>query len=259
MTNLATFLLLAIASIASPAPKQAPVGAVAVSLPDGLSLSMPEIRSKPMPAGVVATGQIDIETVVSAAGAVAHTRVARSTDPTGALDRACVEALQQWRFTPSMNNGRPLPSLVLLRFSAARTARTGGAGPPAVDVQLTTVEYAPGPEEWSPAPSGQAPMAVTSLPGGVRGVQPPAVLREVKPNYTVEAMRAKLVGSVELTVVVAPDGTVAAAKVAKSLDATHGLDTAALIAARYWLFKPGTTNGVAVFSTATLILEFRLR
>jgi len=71
-------------------------------------------------------------------------------------------------------------------------------------------------------------------------------------------MRAKIMGSVEMEVIVGPDGTVVAAQITKGLDAEHGLDTAALVAARYWLFNPGTRDGTPVPTRVGLILEFRL-
>jgi protein TonB len=90
-------------------------------------------------------------------------------------------------------------------------------------------------------------------------VQWPSIIREVKPGYTSAAMRAKIVGQVEMEVVVGTDGTVVAARITKGLDAEYGLDNAALMAARYWLFKPGTREGVPVPLKVGLVLEFRLR
>ena len=83
-------------------------------------------------------------------------------------------------------------------------------------------------------------------------------MRQITADYTGDAMRAKIQGTVLLEVVVAPDGTVGAASVLKSLDARHGLDESALLAARYWLFTPGMLNGVAVPVRVTLEMEFRL-
>jgi TonB family protein len=70
----------------------------------------------------------------------------------------------------------------------------------------------------------------------------PRVLREVKPQYTLEAMRAKIQGTVLLDCVVKADGTVGAVEVLRSLDKT-GLDQEAIKAAKAWQFEPGTRNG----------------
>jgi periplasmic protein TonB len=99
--------------------------------------------------------------------------------------------------------------------------------------------------------------------GGVfrpgNGVMIPRVLREVKPAYTAEAMRAKVQGVVLLECVVMPDGTVGRVEVVKSLDGTFGLDQEAIKAARQWRFAPGTRFGEPVAVLVTIELQFTLR
>lgn len=99
--------------------------------------------------------------------------------------------------------------------------------------------------------------------GGVfrpgNGVTVPRVLREVKPAYTAEAMRAKVQGLVLLECVVMPDGTIGRVEVVKSLDGTFGLDQEAIKAARQWRFAPGTRFGEPVAVLVTIELAFTLR
>jgi protein TonB len=90
------------------------------------------------------------------------------------------------------------------------------------------------------------------------GVTWPEVLIEVKPKYTPDAMRAKLMGAVELEIIVNEDGKVTNVRVTKSLDRPSGLDDAAMEAARKWVFKPGKKDGKPVPTRVGLILEFRL-
>jgi len=90
------------------------------------------------------------------------------------------------------------------------------------------------------------------------GVSWPSVVREVKPKYTPDAMRAKLQGAVELEIVVKEDGTVGEVRVTKSLDRASGLDDAAMEAAKKWLFSPGLKDGKPVATRVGLVLEFRL-
>ena len=73
------------------------------------------------------------------------------------------------------------------------------------------------------------------------GITEPEVLHEVKPNYTADAMRAKIQGEVDVDAVVMPDGTVQVStlKIARSLDASFGLDDEAKKAVRQWRFRPG--------------------
>jgi len=94
-------------------------------------------------------------------------------------------------------------------------------------------------------------------PGG--GVSLPRVLSEVKPQYTAQAMRAKVQGTVLLECVVQPDGSVGNIKVVRSLDSTFGLDQEAMKAARQWQFKPGTRFGEPVPVLVTIEIAFTLR
>jgi protein TonB len=91
------------------------------------------------------------------------------------------------------------------------------------------------------------------------GVLNPRVLREVKPAYTAEAMRAKVQGEVWLECVVLPDGTVGRVEVVRSLDSNFGLDQEAIKAAKQWRFAPGTRFGEPVAVIVTIALQFTLR
>lgn len=91
------------------------------------------------------------------------------------------------------------------------------------------------------------------------GVTLPRVLREVKPQYTSDAMRAKVQGTVLLECVVRADGSVGDVQVIRSLDSTFGLDQEAMKAARNWKFQPGTRLGEPVPVLITIELTFTLR
>jgi periplasmic protein TonB len=93
------------------------------------------------------------------------------------------------------------------------------------------------------------------------GVTSPVLIKEVKPNYTGDAMRAKLQGVVEMEAVVLPDGTVDPnrIKITRSLDATFGLDQQAIIAVKQWRFRPGTLKGQPVPVIVNVELTFTLR
>jgi protein TonB len=91
------------------------------------------------------------------------------------------------------------------------------------------------------------------------GVSRPQVVREVKPNYTAAAMRAKMQGVVLVECVVLPDGTVGNARIVKSLDRVFGLDEEALKAARQWRFIPAKRRGESVPVVITIEVAFTLR
>lgn len=91
------------------------------------------------------------------------------------------------------------------------------------------------------------------------GITLPQVLREVKPAYTADAMRAKVQGSVWLECIVMPDGSVGEIKVTRSLDPIFGLDQEAIKAAKMWRFRPGMRQGEPVPVIITIELTFTLR
>ena len=96
-----------------------------------------------------------------------------------------------------------------------------------------------------------------ALPGN--GVLPPRIRRKVDPQYTADAMRAKIQGSVLLSAVVLPDGSVTDIRVIRSLDRTFGLDGRAIEAARQWQFFPGTRYGEPVPVLVNIELVFNVR
>jgi protein TonB len=110
---------------------------------------------------------------------------------------------------------------------------------------------------------GAGPGEGTGFGGGVArlgaGIDPPVLLRQVRPEYTAEAMRAKITGVVWLEAVIGADGVVGDVRVTRSLDRVYGLDQEAIKAARQWVFKPATDRtGKPVAILVTLQLEFAL-
>jgi protein TonB len=91
------------------------------------------------------------------------------------------------------------------------------------------------------------------------GVVSPRLIREIKPGYTPEAMRARIQGMVTLRAVVLPDGSVGTADVVRSLDSAFGLDEEALKTVKLWRFMPGTLAGRAVPVLVEIELTFTLR
>ena len=77
-------------------------------------------------------------------------------------------------------------------------------------------------------------------------------------HYSAEAMRQRITGVAVVDVTVGVDGKVRDVLLAKSLDAVHGLDDAALEAAGRWIFSPGTLNGEPVPVRVRLELAFAL-
>lgn len=91
------------------------------------------------------------------------------------------------------------------------------------------------------------------------GITNPVVIKDVKPSYTAEAMRAKIQGQVELEGVVGVDGRISDVQVITSLDKVYGLDSKAIEAVSKWVFKPGMREGKPVPVRVTVALTFTLR
>ncbi|HVQ40944.1 MAG TPA: TonB family protein [Vicinamibacterales bacterium] len=154
----------------------------------------------------------------------------------------------------------PPPSLDAPLYTGSVTALLGGG---------TNSIAAPGPAGRGPGRGlgdGDGP-GLDKGKGGGRGedtkgsgnLTPPSPIRTVRPEYTSQALQARLQGSVTLEVEVLANGTVGAVKVLKSLDTRYGLDGQAIRCARQWVFRPGTINGKPVDSLVQIILEFGLR
>jgi periplasmic protein TonB len=108
---------------------------------------------------------------------------------------------------------------------------------------------------------GMGPGSGGGTGGGVyqigSGVTPPEVLKQVRPTYTPDALRAMIQGSVVVELVVQQDGTPARIRVVRSLD--PGLDQMAIEAVREWRFKPGRLGDTPVDVLVTIILDFNVR
>src|SRR5581483_490210 len=98
------------------------------------------------------------------------------------------------------------------------------------------------------------------LPGGGAGpranITPAALIWKIEPEYSDEARRAKVQGTVLLYLDVDADGKPSNILVRQGLGL--GLDEKAVEAVRQWKFRPGRQNGRAVTTSATVEVSFRL-
>jgi TonB family protein len=91
-------------------------------------------------------------------------------------------------------------------------------------------------------------------PGGE--VTPPALEFQVDPQYSEQARRQRVQGTVLLSIEVWPDGRAHRIRVQRGLGL--GLDEKAVEAVRKWHFLPGTRNGAPVRVSATVEVIFQL-
>ena len=89
------------------------------------------------------------------------------------------------------------------------------------------------------------------------GITAPAILREVKPEYTEEGRRRNLAGDVVLEIIVRSDGAVGNVKLLQGLGG--GLDQRAIDAVRQWRFSPARRYGTPVDVIVEVAMEFKLR
>jgi TonB family protein len=111
--------------------------------------------------------------------------------------------------------------------------------------------------------SGLGPGYGGGTGGGPRrpgnGVAAPRLLKKVDPQYTADAMRAKVQGTVEIECIVQPNGICSNIDVVRSLDRSFGLDGEAVKAVQQWRFVPGHFQGQEVPVIVTIELTFTLR
>jgi TonB family protein len=84
----------------------------------------------------------------------------------------------------------------------------------------------------------------------------PVVIVKVEPEFTEEARKARVQGTVVLLVDINERGEVSNIRVRTPLGL--GLDEKAIEAVKKWKFKPGTRNGVPVSTPALVEVNFRL-
>ena len=83
----------------------------------------------------------------------------------------------------------------------------------------------------------------------------PTLIKNVQPEYTPEALKAGIEGTVMIGVEIGVDGRAYRARVFKGLG--YGLDAKALEALEQWRFSPAKRNGVPVACPATIEINFR--
>ena len=202
-------------------------------------------------AGVTLTApreEVVVQVVVSAAGAWMFTRVPSPKPERAALETAVVNAVKSSTFSPAIRRGgQPIAAFTQIRAVIEKR------DPPALPRITAKVEKLP---EVIPPALVVDPLAEGINRQGAPGLRAPEGMIRILPDYTPDTVKRKVQGSVEVEVVVQPDGTIGAARVIRPVD--PGLDRQALIAANYWLFAPAVRDGKPVPCLATLVLMFQL-
>jgi periplasmic protein TonB len=100
-------------------------------------------------------------------------------------------------------------------------------------------------------------LGVTGI-GGLprRNSTKPTLISKTEPEYSEEARKAKVQGTVVLSIVVTASGQVSGVRVIRSLGL--GLDERAIEAVRQWKFRAATVDGKPVATQAVVEVNFRL-
>ena len=85
---------------------------------------------------------------------------------------------------------------------------------------------------------------------------PPKVIHQTEPEYTKEALDAKIQGTITLSAVVDVDGVASEIRLVQTLG--KGLDEKAVDCLKQWRFYPATSYGKAFPAQVTIEVHFRL-
>ncbi len=98
--------------------------------------------------------------------------------------------------------------------------------------------------------------AVDQAVGITDDITPPRLKEVASPDYTEEAKKKKIEGTVTIAIVVDKKGDVVDAKVVKGLG--HGLDENAIVAVKEWKYKPAEKDGEPIAVKMNVTVEFFL-
>jgi protein TonB len=90
-------------------------------------------------------------------------------------------------------------------------------------------------------------------------ILPPVEIRRGTPQYTIDAMRARVQGSFLVECVVQTSGVCTDIHIVRALTPSFGLDDEAVKAVRQWRFRPGTRRGQPVPVLVTMQIDFAIR
>jgi len=163
-----------------------------------------------------------LSAVVGVDGTVSKIEVVGPKSP---LDDAAIAAVKQSQFAPGTLDGKPVPvrTFVWIPFLGADQPAIPVAGPPR----------------------------------RIAGFTMPKPLKTVEAEFSDEARRKRVSGSLLVSFVVTEEGLPASLRVVNPLGA--GLDEEALKAVRQFRFSPATLDGIAVPVPLTVEISFNLR
>lgn len=211
-----------------------------------------------------AEGVVIVEAVIGTDGNVTDARVIR---PVELLTDAAIAAVQQWKFTPTLLNGQPVPVImtVTVSFTLGEDGRPLSTPPPPPAPPAPPAPPTPPTGELPPPPPAPPAPPAPPLPVWNEGdaalriggaIKEPKKLRDVRPIYPPIAASARVQGVVILEVRIDEDGRVTDARVIRPVAI---LDQAAIDAVMQWEYEPTVLNGRPVPVIMTVTVNFSLQ
>jgi len=195
-------------------------------------------------------GVVILEAKIDESGRVADIMVLRSVPE---LDEAAIDAVRQWIYEPLVIKGKAMKAVFTLtvKFALDKDKAKGVAGGvegsveggTAAGVQKEEIE-----RKIKEFDKGAVPCK--------GDIQPPKLIKVVDPVYPEEARKQGLEGLVILSVKTDEEGRVIDALVLRSVP---GLDEAAIMAVKQWVYEPLVLEGKAVKALFTVTVRFKLK
>lgn len=171
-----------------------------------------------------------------------------------ALAQAALRAVEQWQYAPPADG--PLAFNADVAFGAPPPPPPPPPPPAPRDARALPPPPPPPPRPGSDTPLSSADQLFDGALRVGGTIKAPNKVRHVSPEYPPEAKINRVQGIVILEARIDRDGTVAGARILRSIPM---LDEAALDAVRQWEFTPTLLNGEAVPVVMTVTVNFTLQ
>lgn len=185
-------------------------------------------------------GQVEVTATIEPDGGVSSVSIVNGDIK---LAEAAVDAVQDWRFEPYSQGGRPVQVLQTILLDFSRDKKTAALQPLSAPVL--------GPRQ---------PQNLQTRGGGVfrvgGGVSAPKAIYAPDPKYSDKARKGKYQGVCVLSLIVTPEGTPRNIKIARAIG--RGLDEKAIEAVSKWKFEPAMKDGKPVAVAINIEITFRL-
>lgn len=185
-------------------------------------------------------GDVTVDVVVDQEGNVASTRWVRTEGTSTALAYEALAAVNQWKYQPTLVDGKPLPvsSWIVFRFRLE----------PHPNVEVLTKSQSSTPAT-KPEEVGRHKLRISS------GVAEQNIVHKVDPIYPVTAQAKHIHGDVVLQATIGEDGSIV---YINPVSGPSELIKPSVDAVRQWRYRPYYLNGKPVEVETTVTVKFRM-